>query len=396
MHRGTLASQGNVNQTLVERRRKAPASQLDAILDAINKVHETVDERMTKIEKRVEQMPEMILGQVKAVVREEVKNMIQEQVTTIIQEQVTTIIQEQMTTIIQEQVTAIVHQQLASVQLSSPSPSYADVARTPPGSQPSNIRTISMNTTPSTMTDTLYCTVDTSSVGETEKDKANPGTIRQEIEKEMRDAGSETWRCVAVTKDPRNAARIRITCRNESELALVKSAAEKTKIPGARVLRDQLYPVKVDNANRTAVLQDDGQLRPGVVEMLEKENEVKIAKVSWLSRKELGKAYGSMVVYVTKGSDAVRLLQGQYFHVAGESAYTRVFEPRRGPIQCFRCLELGHKAYSCPNAQVCGRCAQPGHRYGECHAAVPKCVPCGGPHESSSRHCRVLYPTKDA
>lgn len=39
-----------------------------------------------------------------------------------------------------------------------------------------------------------------------------------------------------------------------------------------------------------------------------------------------------MVVYVTKGSDAVRLLQGQYFDVAGESAYTRVFEPCRGPL----------------------------------------------------------------
>lgn len=29
----------------------------------------------------------------------------------------------------------------------------------------------------------------------------------------------------------------------------------------------------------------------------------------------MGKAYGSMVVYVTKGSEAMRLLQGQYFHV---------------------------------------------------------------------------------
>ena len=144
---------------------------------------------------------------------------------------------------------------------------------------------------------------------ETEKDKANPGTIRQETEKEMGDsAGTETWRCVAVTKDPRNDARIRITCRNESELALVQAAAEKTKISGARVLRDQLHPVKVDNANRMAILEGNGQLRLGVVEMLEKENEVKIAKLSWLSRKDSGKAYGSIVVYMTKGSEVVRLL----------------------------------------------------------------------------------------
>jgi hypothetical protein len=331
-------------------------------------------------------------------VQEQVRAIVQQQVKAIVQEEVKSIVQEEVKSIIQEQVTAIVQQQLASVQMSaSPNPSYADVARTPPGSQPSNLQTLSMNTTPSSVTDTLYCTVDTSTVEEAERDKAKPGNIRQEIEKEMRrEEGADDWRCAAVTKDPRNTTRIRITCRNEAELARVKQAAEKTAVQGSRILRDQLYPIKVDNANRTAILEEDGKLRPGVVEMLEKENEVRIAKVSWLSRKDSGKAYGSMVVYVTKGSDAVRLLQGQYFHVAGESAFTRVFEPRRGPTQCFNCQELGHKAYSCKKARACARCAQQGHRHSECRAEIPKCVPCGGPHESFSRHCRVLYPAKDA
>lgn len=45
-----------------------------------------------------------------------------------------------------------------------------------------------MNTTPSTITDTLYCTVDMTSIEEMDKDKANPSTVRQEIEKEMRRA----------------------------------------------------------------------------------------------------------------------------------------------------------------------------------------------------------------
>ena len=81
-----------------------------------------------------------------------------------------------------------------------------------------------------------------------------------------------SWRCVAVTRDPRNTARVRITCRDESELARVKEAAEKTKAAGSRVLRDQWYPVKVDNACRTAVLDEVGELRTGIVEMLEKCN----------------------------------------------------------------------------------------------------------------------------
>lgn len=194
---------------------------------------------------------------------------------------------------------------------------------------------------------------------------------------------------------PRNAARIRVTCRDESELARVQEAAEKTRAAGSRVLRDQWHPVKVDNACRTAVLDEHGELRTGVVEMLEKENEVRIAKVSWLSRKDLPKAYGSMVVYVTKRADAVRLLEGQYFVVDGESAFTRVFEPRRGPMQCFRCLGLGHKAFSCVKAQICSRCAQPGHRHSECQAETPRCAICDGPHESRSRQCRTLYPASD-
>jgi len=84
---------------------------------------------------------------------------------------------------------------------------------------------------------------------------------------------------------------------------------------------------------------------------------VRIAKVSWLSRKDLLKAYGSIVVYVTKRADVVRLLEGQYLHMDGESAFTRVFEPRRRPMQCYRCLSLGHKAFSCTKEQVCSRCA---------------------------------------
>jgi ribosomal protein L30/L7E len=74
-------------------------------------------------------------------------------------------------------------------------------------------------------------------------------------------------------------------------------------------------------------------------------------------RKDSPKAYGSMVVYVTKRADAAQLLEGQYFDVDGESAFARVFEPRHRPIQCFKCLGFGYKAFSCTRPQLCSRCA---------------------------------------
>lgn len=101
-------------------------------------------------------------------------------------------------------------------------------------------------------------------------------------------------------------------------------------------------------------------------------------------------------MYVTKRADAVKLLEGKYFDVDGESAFTRVFEPRRGPKQYFKCLELGHMAFSYTKPQVCSRCAQPGHRHNACQATSPKCAACREPHESASRQCRMLYPSIDA
>ncbi|SCV61221.1 uncharacterized protein FFFS_15790 [Fusarium fujikuroi] len=263
----------------------------------------------------------------------------------------------------------------------SPQPSYADVARTPPTNQPSNVRTLSsMRTTLSSFTDTFA----------EDKDKAQVGEIRQAIEAKVRARdGQQGWRCAAVVRDVRNADRIKVVCRDETEVQLVKEVAEKAVVKGARVLRDQLYPVTVDGANRTAVLDSSGNVLSGAIEAPGKENEVTIAKMHWLSNKENGKMYGSMVIYLTKAGDARRLLEERYFHLAGESASTNVFERRQGPTQCFNCWETGHKAFACNKAQRCGKCAETGHRHHDCQTVEPKCVLRGGPHESLSRNCRL-------
>jgi hypothetical protein len=187
---------------------------------------------------------------------------------------------------------------------------------------------------------------------------------------------------------------MRVIGRNEEELKKIKDAIEAKKAPGTRVLRDQLYPVKIDNVNRTVVLDREGKVLAGAMEALSRENEVQIAKLAWLSRKDSVKAYGSMVVYVTKGSDAKRLLNEGFFHAGGESGHTGVFERRMRPEQCYNCQQIGHKSFQCKNPQVCARCAKEGHHHGSCHEVVLKCVLCGGPHESLSRNCRKLYPSQ--
>lgn len=81
------------------------------------------------------------------------------------------------------EMTEMMETQLSNIQ---PPPSassrYAEVARSPS----SNLQTLtSMGATPSTMTDTLYCTIDTSRVVEEDKDKAQAGTIRKAFEEEI-------------------------------------------------------------------------------------------------------------------------------------------------------------------------------------------------------------------
>lgn len=161
------------------------------------------------------------------------------------------------------------------------------------------------------------------------------------------------------------------------------------------MLRDELYPIKVDSVNKAAVLDENDEIRAEAAAAFSEENEATVAKIAWLSKKESGKSYGSMVVYLTKGSHARRLLADGFFHAGGESGVTSTFEHRPRPRQCYNCQEIGHKAFQCKNVQKCAKCAMEGHRHSSCDQTVPKCVPCGGPHESFSRYCRKLYPSRN-
>lgn len=277
---------------------------------------------------------------------------------------------------------------------SSPRASYADIARTPPTSHPSNIRTASTGAA-TLYSDILFCTIDTSRVERSDGENMSAGSIRKALEKEIRSMKDhEDWRCRAVTVDPRNSERIKIACRDEAEHQMVKRTAEAIATRGARVLRDELYPIKVDNVRRTAVLDETGAVRSGVTEAFGQENETTVAKVVWLSRKDVAKAYGSMVVYLTKAAEARRFLSEGFFYAGGESGYTGVFERRNRPEQCYNCQQIGHKAFQCKQPEVCGRCAKIGHSHRSCEESIPKCVPCGGPHESFSRNCPKLYPSR--
>ncbi|EGU87747.1 hypothetical protein FOXB_01736, partial [Fusarium oxysporum f. sp. conglutinans Fo5176] len=224
-----------------------------------------------------------------------------------------------------------------------PQRSYADVTRLTPFLPRNDSRTLAA---PPNLTDVLYCTIDVSRLEEDEA-RLSAGTIRTTVENEVRsELDNPTWRCRSVTSDPKNPHRIRITCRDESEHEIVKRIAETKLAPGPRILRDDLYPIRVDNVSRIAVLNERNEVRTEVTEMLGRENDTEVGKIAWLSKRDVPKAYDSMVVYLKKRSEARRFINEGFFVAGGESGTTKAFERRDRPKQCYNCQQItSHKAY---------------------------------------------------
>ncbi|PNH37118.1 hypothetical protein VD0004_g9657 [Verticillium dahliae] len=151
-------------------------------------------------------------------------------------------------------------------------PSYADIARMPPTSRLDNAGP--GPTAPPGPTDVVFCTIDTSRIEDEQDEQLTPGAVRTLTEGEVRvDQSQSDWRCLAVTKDPKKP-RIRIACRNEEEHTMVKRLVGAKLPRGARMLRDELYPVKVDYVSRTVVVDEANAIRSGAAEEIGKENDV--------------------------------------------------------------------------------------------------------------------------
>jgi hypothetical protein len=58
--------------------------------------------------------------------------------------------------------------------------------------------------------------------------------------------------------------------------------------------------------------------------------------------------------------------------------------PTPTPLQCSKCVQLGHHVTACPNKPACPKCPQT-HAPNKCEAAVSTCLLCGGPHAAWSR-----------
>jgi hypothetical protein len=149
--------------------------------------------------------------------------------------------------------------------------------------------------------------------------------------------------------------------------------------PGTRVKGEECFPVKCDMVAKLAVMDravaDGRTLRHTLCQDFSKENiaegiDFTAMKVHWLSKIDVVKKVGSLVIWLKNRLAANHLLGSGTAIFGATGAYCSKWEKRDDNLPCFNCNKYGHEQASCK--------------------AAPKCALCSGQH--SRRNC--TQPTK--
>jgi hypothetical protein len=140
---------------------------------------------------------------------------------------------------IHEKLDTMAQRAVAGSAQTNPRRSFVDIARVPPTEGPNGgVRRPEPVSPPapplSSPGEDLFCTIDITGASDDGSDKAQIGEVRQAIEAAVRTRKEdERWRCAAVVRGARNANIIKVICRDEAELHMVRQAVLETDIPGA-------------------------------------------------------------------------------------------------------------------------------------------------------------------
>ena len=204
--------------------------------------------------------------------------------------------------------------------------------------------------------------------------------------------GTKDIKIKGMNCDAKNSQRVFMFFHSgvdESKARVHEEQWLKVHYPLAKIQLPAMYPIKVNGAKAcTVVDRITGRTLESARHSIGEENGCVIAKLGWLSKRDSGKLYGSMVVYLASKSQADKFLEKGLFEVGGESAYTDIWkEQNPGDRRCFNCQRFGHRGQDCTRAKVCGNCAAPGHSHDQCDNPVISCANCQGKHRARDRSC---------
>jgi len=171
-----------------------------------------------------------------------------------------------------------------------------------------------------------------------------------------------------------------------------------SSLAGARVKGEQWYPVKFDSVVKQCVLDqevNDGKtLNKDFAKDFKADNgcetaECTVMKATWLSKVDVKKKVGSMVIWLKNRIDAEYLLRTGTAMFGATDAFCSPFVVRDNSGPCYHCNRYGHKQASCTSYTRCAICSK-GHRRDECtNKDSPKCPACGDAHTVFDWACKL-------
>jgi hypothetical protein len=138
------------------------------------------------------------------------------------------------------------------------------------------------------------------------------------------------------------------------------------EMPGTRVRGEEWYPIKCDMVAKQMVMDgeagDGKTLKKDVCQAFTKDNardghDFTAMKVHWLSKADLTKKVGSLVIWLKSKLAAEHLLQSGTAIFGATGAYCSKWERREDNFPCFNCNKYGHKQASCTAAPKCALCS---------------------------------------
>jgi len=156
--------------------------------------------------------------------------------------------------------------------------------------------------------------------------------------------------------------------------------------------------VKFDSVVKQCVLDpdvDDGKtLNKDFAKDFKADNgcetaECTVMKATWLSKVDVKKKVGSMVIWLKNRIDAEYLLRTGTAMFGATDAFCSPFVVRDNSGPCYHCNRYGHKQASCTSYTRCAICSK-GHRRDECtNKDSPKCPACGDAHTVFDWACKL-------
>lgn len=194
--------------------------------------------------------------------------------------------------------------------------------------------------------------------------------------------------------------RIEVVFENKEEAGKAQTHTRwlTSGMPGARVAGEQWYPVKCDNVVKQCVLDaelNDGKtLKKDFLMEFRADNKCDAAectamKATWLSKVDVTKKVGSLVVWLRNKVDADYLLRTGTAMFGATGAYCSSFIIKDNSGPCYHCNKYGHKQASCTSHIRCAICSK-GHRRNDCtNRDSPKCPACGEGHTIFDWACKL-------